>query len=533
MSDPWWRTAVVYEVYVRSFSDSNSDGVGDLPGVTARLPYLRALGVDAVWLTPFFRSPMADHGYDVAEPRDVDPMFGSLADFDDLVAEAHQLGLRVIVDVVPNHTSSQHPWFAAALAAAPASPERERYHFRDGRGPGRADPPTDWDSLFGGPAWSRAADGQWYLHLFAPEQPDLNWSHPDVAHEYESVLRFWLDRGVDGFRIDVAHGLVKAPGLPDAGPGQWPPRLRDRRALPQFDQDGVHVIYRRWRTIADGYDGDRVLVGEAWINRVERLARYVRPDELHQTFNFHFLQTPWNCRDLREVIDESMDAFGAVGAPPTWVLSNHDVVRHRTRYAPDASPEISERRARAALLLLLALPGCAYLYQGEELGLPEVELPDEVLQDPMWERSGGTQRGRDGCRVPLPWSGTAPPFGFSPGDASWLPMPPEWVSSTAAAQEVDPASMLSFYRAALATRRATPALAGAELAWLDSPADVLAFRRRGGDQCAVWCAVNLGQAETSVRLPGEVLVASGPLAPAGDGSLLLPPDTAVWVRDGP
>lgn len=529
MSDPWWRKAVVYEIYVRSFSDSDADGIGDLPGITARLPYLRDLGVDAVWLTPFYRSPMADHGYDVADPRDVDPTFGDLGDADDLLARAHELGLRVIVDVVPNHTSSAHAWFVAALAAEPGSPERDRYLFRDGRGPDGAEPPNDWTSWFGGPAWTRVPDGQWYLHLFAPEQPDLNWDHPEVAEEYASVLRFWLDRGVDGFRIDVAHGLVKAPDLPDAGPDQRRPRLADRRALPQWDQDEVHEIYRRWRKLADEYAGDRVLVGEAWVHPIERLARYVRPDELHQAFNFQFLQAPWESDALRTAIDDSLRALAAVGAPATWVLSNHDVVRHRTRYAPGAPPELSERRARAALLLLLALPGCAYLYQGEELGLPEVELPDAVLQDPIWERSGRTERGRDGARVPLPWSGAAPPFGFSAASAPWLPMPPEWAASTVAAQEPDPTSMLSFYRAALAARRATPALAGPELAWVDGPTDVLVFRREGSEGAALWCAVNLRQDAAAVDLRGEVLLASGRVEAVDGRSVLLPPDTAVWI----
>jgi alpha-glucosidase len=523
MSEPWWRTAVVYEIYVRSFADSNGDGVGDLPGITARLPYLRELGVDAVWLTPFYRSPMADHGYDVADPRAVDPMFGELADFDDLLGRAHAFGLRVIVDVVPNHTSSAHAWFLAALAAGPGSPERERYVFRRGRGAGDI-PPNDWESVFGGSAWTRLPDGEWYLHLFAPEQPDLDWNHPDVAAEYESVLRFWLDRGVDGFRIDVAHGLVKAPGLPDAGPDQRPARLRERRPLPQWDQDGVHEIYRRWRKVPDSYPGDRVLVGEAWVHPLERLARYTRPGELHQAFNFDFLQTPWDAAALREAIEASLRALGGSA---TWVLSNHDVVRHLTRYGAGAAPEIAERRARAALLLLLALPGCAYLYQGEELGLAEVSLPEEVLQDPVWERSGHTARGRDGCRVPLPWSGRRSPFGFSTG-TPWLPMPAEWEARTVAAQEPDPASMLSFYRAALAARRAAPALAARDLTWLQAPAGVLLFRRDGGGAAPLWCAVNLGDTEAAVTVPGAVVLAGGSVEYTA-GTVLLPPDTAVWT----
>jgi alpha-glucosidase len=529
MSPPWWQNAVVYEIYVRSFADSDGDGVGDLPGIAGRLEYLRDLGVDAIWLTPFYRSPMADHGYDVADPRDVDPLFGTLAAADALLARAHDLGLRVIVDIVPNHTSSAHPWFVEALAAPPGAPARGRYVFREGRGADGSEPPNDWESVFGGPAWTRVRDGQWYLHLFAPEQPDLEWTNPEVAAEYASVLRFWLDRGVDGFRIDVAHGLLKAPGLPDAGADQRPDRLADRRALPQWDQDGVHEVYRGWRRIADGYPGDRVLVGEAWVNPVERLARYVRPAELHQAFNFEFLQTPWDATALRATIEGGLSALGAVGAPATWVLSNHDVIRHRTRYAPGAGPEVSLARARAAVLLLLALPGCAYLYQGEELGLEEVDLPDEVLVDPVWERSGRTERGRDGERVPLPWSGSTPPFGFSPAGsaAPWLPMPEDWKGRTVADQRADPASIWTLYRDALALRRGVPALAGTGLEWADAPEGVLLFGRRGEEAPAVRCAVNLGLGPVALDVPGEVLIASGPVTRTEAG-LVLPPDTAVW-----
>jgi alpha-glucosidase len=526
MSTPWWRDAVVYEIYVRSFADSDGDGVGDLPGITARLPYLRELGVDAVWLTPFYRSPMADGGYDVADPRAVDPLFGALSDADRLVARAHDLGLRVIIDVVPNHTSVAHPWFRAARAAPPGHPARGRYVFRPGRGPDGAEPPNDWESVFGGPAWTRLPDGQWYLHLFAPEQPDLDWTNPEVAPEYDAVLRFWFDRGVDGFRIDVAHGLVKDSRLPNAGPGQRPARLADRPVLPQWDQDGVHDIYRRWRRIADSYPGDRVLLGEAWVTPPERLARYVRPDELHQVFNFEYLQTGWQAGELRRAIDNSLRSLAAVGATPTWVLSNHDVIRHRTRLAPDESSEIADRRARAALLLMLALPGCAYLYQGEELGLDQVDLPDAALRDPVWERSGHTERGRDGARVPLPWSGQRPPFGFSPAGAAapWLPMPAEWAERTVQAQRAEEDSMWSFYRAALAQRRAEPAFRTPGLQWLDAPRHTLVFRRG-----ALHCAVNTGRAAVELDLPGVVRLCAGPVSVSTRGTVRLPPDTAVWA----
>jgi alpha-glucosidase len=531
---PWWPNAVVYEVYVRSFVDSDGDGVGDLPGITARLPYLVELGVDAVWLTPFYRSPMADHGYDVADPRAVDPLFGTLADFDTLLARAHELGLRVIVDVVPNHTSEEHAWFRAARAAAPGDPARDRYIIRAGRGPDGGSPPNDWESVFGGSAWSRLPDGQWYLHLFAPEQPDLNWRNPEVRAEYESVLRFWLDRGVDGFRIDVAHGLVKDPRFPDAGPGQRIERLADRPPLPQWDADGAHEIYRTWRRIAEAYPGDRVLVGEAWVAPAPRLARYVRPDELHQVFNFEYLQTPWQADALRTVITDCVRSLGAVGATPTWVLSNHDVVRHRTRLAPGDSAAVSDRRARAALLLMLALPGCAYLYQGEELGLLQVELPDEALVDPVWERSGHTERGRDGARVPMPWSGTTTPFGFAPaGTTPWLPMPADWAGFTVEDERGNPGSMSAFYRRALAFRRTQPAFGGADLEWLDAPEGVLAFRRGDGSTGPLHCAVNAGPLEVELELPGTPCVTSGGVRRSATGAFALPPDGAVWSLTRP
>lgn len=507
----WWRDAVIYEVYVRSFADSGGDGVGDLPGVRSRLPYLRRLGVDALWLTPFYPSPMADFGYDVADYRDVDPVFGTLEDARALVADAHAHGLRILVDLVPNHTSDAHPWFRAALAAGPGSPERDRYVFRDGRGSG---PPNDWRSVFGGPAWRRVPDGQWYLHLFAPEQPDLNWENAEVRDEFADVLRFWLDLGVDGFRVDVAHGMVKAAGLPDAGPDPGPD-------VPYFDRDGVHELHRAFRRILDSYPGGRVGVAEAWAPTNERLALYVRPDEMHQAFNFHYLTTPWDAGALRAAIDASLATAGAVGAPATWVLSNHDVHRHVTRYGGGAA---GLARARAAALLTLALPGSAYLYQGEELGLPEVlDLPPEVCHDPQARRGDGA--GRDGCRVPLPWSGDAPPFGFSTG-TSWLPMPPQWRSLTVAAQEGDPASTLSLYRDALRLRRDHPALGdGPPPRWLDGPPGALVFVREAGGR-VLGCAVNAGSAP--VRVPaGPVLLASGPVSASG-GVLELPPDTAAW-----
>ena len=512
---PWWRTAVVYQVYPRSFADADGDGMGDLAGVRSRLPYIRELGVDAIWLNPFYPSPQADAGYDVADYRDVDPRFGTLTDFDDLLRDAHEQGLRVIVDLVPNHTSSEHPWFRAALAAERGSSERARYVFRDGGGPDGDQPPNGWLSVFGGPAWTRVADGQWYLHLFAPEQPDLDWTNGEVRAEFESVLRFWFDRGVDGFRIDVAHGLAKDPAMPDLGEHHTTagPAVEGH---PHWDLDEVHDVYRAWRRVSDSYPGDRTFVAEVWVQSPERLVRYLRPDELHTAFNFGFLLAPWDAKALRAVVDETVGAHAGVGAPPTWVLSNHDVVRHVTRYGGGAT---GVRRARAAALLMLALPGGAYVYQGEELGLPEVEeLPDELRQDPTFARTGGTERGRDGCRVPVPWSGEEPPFGFSSGGNPWLPQPAGWAELTAERQATDPASTLNLYRDALRLRRGLPE---GPLTWLDTGDDVLAFRRGPG----FVCVVNVGDhpAELPAGLP-PLRLASGPLQVDGR----LPASTAAW-----
>ncbi|PWW23326.1 alpha-glucosidase [Geodermatophilus normandii] len=537
---PWWRTAVVYEVYLRSFADGTGDGLGDVPGLRSRLPYLADLGVDALWVTPWYPSPMADGGYDVVDHRDVDPRFGTLADVDALLVDAHALGLRVVVDLVANHTSAEHPWFRAALAAGPGAPERSRYFFRDGRAGGSA-PPNDWISAFGGPAWTRVTGPggpeQWYLHLFAPEQPDLDWTSPEVREEFDGIVRSWLDRGVDGIRVDAAPALAKIPGLPDAG---HPPGASFASSEwvgnPHWDVDEVHEVFRRWRRIGDSYDGDRLFVSEAVVNGPERLARYVRPDELHTTFNFDYLKAPWDARALRRVVDGTLAALAPVGAPATWVLSSHDETRHVTRFGrahsgaavmgfDDAAPAdlaLGLRRARAAALLTLALPGGAYLYQGEELGLPEVEdLPADALQDPTWERSGHTARGRDGCRVPLPWSGNAPPFGFAPdGVTPWLPQPASWASLTAAAQDADPASTLSLYRAALRLRRQL--LSEEPLSWLDLGGDVLAFDRGA----ALRCVVNLSARPVPLAGLGRPLLTS---EAAGDA---LAPDAAAWLAPG-
>jgi alpha-glucosidase len=515
-SADWWRDAVFYQIYIRSFADGNGDGVGDLAGIRSRLPYLAGLGVDALWITPFYPSPMADHGYDVADPRDVEPAFGDLAEFDALLAEAHALGVRVTIDLVPNHSSDQHEWFRAALAAAPGSPERARYFFREGRGRDGSEPPNNWPSIFGGPAWSRVPDGQWYLHIFAPEQPDLDFTNPEVLADLEQTMRFWLDRGVDGFRIDVAHGMAKPATLPDMVLLDGVGLLDDHGAGDlRFDRDGVHDIHRRIRAVLDVYPGT-MAVGEVWVSDDARLAQYLRDDELQLAFNFKLLTADWTVEDMRDAVTHSLATVADSPAPACWVLSNHDRPRHVTRYG--GGPQ-GLRRARAAALLQLALPGAVYLYNGDELGLPDVELPDEALQDPMWERSGRTERGRDACRVPVPWSGTVPPYGFSAGPDTWLPMPDGWGPLTVEAQAGDLASMLSLYRAALALRSSSPAFAGEDLLWLPAPDGCLAFRRPGG----LVCLVNLSA--DPVPLPeGRVLLAS---ADVGDGTV--PGDTAVWL----
>ncbi|WP_445258930.1 glycoside hydrolase family 13 protein [Nocardioides aurantiacus] len=551
-SQQWWRHAVIYQVYPRSWADADGDGMGDLPGITSRLPHLRDLGVDAIWLSPFYTSPQHDAGYDVADYRDVDPRFGTLADADAMIARAHELGLRIIVDIVPNHSSSEHVWFQEALAAAPGSPERARYLFRDGRGPDGAEPPNNWTSNFGGPAWTRVTEadgspGQWYLHLFDVTQPDFDWTNPEVGEEMERNLRFWLDRGVDGFRIDVAHGMVKAAGLPD-DPVLGHEMVGRTADHPMWDQPGVHDIYRRWRQVTDSYavegeDADRILCAEAWVTPAESLAAYVRPDELHQGFNFPFLVTPWLAREQRTSITESLAAVAPHEAVQTWVLSNHDVVRHASRLGFEPTPGPSRmggigpgdpqpdvalglRRARAATAMMLALPGSAYLYQGEELGLPEAtELPDEVRQDPAWFRSQQAQWGRDGCRVPMPWEGDAPSYGFGPGEAAWLPQPASYGELAVDRQTGVDGSTLELYRTLLGLRR-EHGLGVRELAWVDDAGDpdhVLAFDLTAAGAPTVRVVTNFGAAP--VALPtGDVLTASTGLEAGA-----LPSDATAWV----
>ncbi|GAB4085362.1 glycoside hydrolase family 13 protein [Myceligenerans cantabricum] len=538
----WWRDAVIYQVYPRSFADADGDGTGDLAGIRSRLGYLRDLGVDAVWYTPWYASPLADGGYDVADYRAIDPVFGDLAEAEALIAEARRTGIRTIIDVVPNHVSDQHAWFRAALAAPPGSPERDRFWFRDGAGPGGDEMPTGWISSFQGTTWTRTTDpdgtpGQWYLHLFTPEQPDLNWANADVRTEHEEVLRFWFDRGAAGIRIDSAALPVKDPALPEV-PETW-----DAGEHPHLDRDELHDVYRSWRAVADSYGDERVLVGEVWLPDPERFALYLRPDEMHTAFNFDFMTRPWDAKELRESITRTLDAHAPVGAPPTWVLSNHDVTRPVTRYGRAETSfdfaakrfgtptdlELGTRRARAAALLTGALPGCLYVYQGDELGLPEAEVPRAAIQDPMHFRSDGVDPGRDGCRVPLPWTAEGPGHGFGPagGATPWLPQPDGWGEYAVDTQLGDDGSMLTLYRTMIASRRSEPGLRDETFAWLDltgADADsrVLAFTRGPGFACVV----NLGPDAVPLPPGATATLTSAPLTDDGR----LPTDTAVWCR---
>jgi alpha-glucosidase len=513
----WWRSAVLYQVYVRSFADTNGDGVGDLAGIRSRLPYVRELGVDGIWLTPFYPSPGADHGYDVSDYVGVDPLFGSLEDFDALVEDAHGLGLRIVIDIVPNHTSSEHEWFRNALSD-PNHADRARYIFRPGRNGG---PPNNWTSAFGGPAWTLdEATGEYYLHFFAPEQPDLDWHNEAVQADFEQVLRFWLDRGVDGFRIDVAHALFKARDLHDMH--EPSPRTWYGDWLTALDQPELHPLYRRWHELADEYSGDRMFVGEIMLADQDTLARYVRPDELQLAFNFTLLFAEWNAESMRAAIERTLTALDTVGATPSWVLENHDVTRLLTRYG---GGELGRRRARAAALLLLSLPGTAFVYAGQELGLEEVELADELRQDPLFFRTKGARKGRDGSRVPLPWTTDGPGLGFTSG-TPWLPLPAEWRELSVEAQRDDPGSSLVLHRSALAMRHGSEALRSGSFAWHDSPEGTLVFERVAGEETVV-CAINL-DAEPLALPEGELLLASG-RTPGG----LLPSSTSAWIRVRP
>jgi alpha-glucosidase len=549
----WWRQAAVYQFYPRSFSDSNGDGLGDLKGITAKVPYLKSLGIDAVWLSPFYPSALADGGYDVDNYRDVDPRLGTLEDFDQMIATLHAAGIKVIVDIVPNHTSNRHEWFQEALASPKGSPARARYIFRDGLGENGELPPNGWTSIFGGSAWERITEpdgqpGQWYFHLFAKEQPDLDWDNREVHEDFLKTLRFWSDRGADGFRVDVAHALKKDMDaeLPSLEHLHRADLFRNGEH-PLWDRDEVHTVYAEWRKVFNEYQPPRTAVAEAWVH-ADRRARYASPEGLGQAFNFDLLQADFDAEQFRQIITKNLAEAAATGASSTWVFSNHDVVRHATRYGlpkgggrrgagqdgndwlldggdpAEVDAERGLRRAKAATLLMLALPGSAYLYQGEELGLQEVgRIPDSERQDPTFFRNRGVEIGRDGCRVPLPWEATpaeGASFGFG-SNGSHLPQPAWFAEYAVSVQDKDPSSTLSFYRRALALRHELKA--PESLGWQDSADDeVLHFVRPGG-----WHVVaNFGT--VPVALPeGEVLLASAEV----DGGKL-PGEATAWVRAG-
>ena len=535
----WWRHAVIYQIYPRSFADGNGDGMGDLPGVLSRLESLKELGIDAIWFSPFFTSPQKDAGYDVSNYTDIDPRFGTLADFDALLAKAHAHGIRIIIDLVPNHSSDQHPLFQSAMRASKGSPERDMYVFREGKDGNT--PPNNWQSVFGGPAWTQVEDGQWYLHLFDSSQPDFNWANPKVEQFFHDVLRFWFDRGVDGFRVDVAHSLVKDPALPDieevsssmTGSDSAP---KEEKPHPFWGQEGVHEVIRGFRKVANEYE-DRAMCAEAWILPLSKMAKWVRPDEYHQTFNFAYLETPWDSAKLRNVVDESLREFGNVGAPSTWVLSNHDVIRHVTRMAYDKVPKQGDgigpsypqpdeargqRVGRAATAFMLGLPGSSYIYQGEELGLPEhTTLDASFREDPTFFRTKGERVGRDGCRVPIPWESDKPAYGFNNTGKSWLPQPENYRRYARSEQRGVAGSTLELYRQLLKIRKEFNMGLG-NLKWVEELCDetTLAF-----DNSGVRVIANFGG---SVNLPSGELLATTQHDLTVEG--VLEHDQVAWIR---
>jgi alpha-glucosidase len=578
LDDDWWKQAVVYQIYPRSFKDANGDGLGDIPGITSKMQYLRELGIDAIWLSPFYPSDLADGGYDIIDYRNVDPRLGTMQDFDAMVSAAHQEGIKVIVDIVPNHTANKHAWFLEALAAGRGSTARERYIFKEGSGPNGEFPPNDWQSLFGGPAWERVEDGQWYLHIFAKEQPDLNWNNPEVHEEFKKTLRFWSDHGTDGFRVDVAHGLAKkldGASMKDLSRWTVHDSLSHDGTHPLWDRAQVHDIYREWRQVFNEYNPPRFAVGEAWVVP-EHQYLYASPDELGQVFNFEFAIANWFSQDFRTAIRDGLQAAKSSGSTATWVMSNHDVPRHPSRYGLPQAPskathqlpkdwvlrdgttyeenrELGTRRARAAILMETALPGSVYIYQGEELGLFEVpNIPWDRLEDPTPFRTRGryTEKGRDGCRVPLPWNsqdapheaswdsrfGTGASFGFSPNDATpgsqsadpHLPQPLWYKDFAVDVQQQDPTSMLSLYKACLSHRAALLTSAhNTSVTWLDEGDEVIAYTRQAADNSgytAIASITNFGK--NAVALPeGDLILSSIQL----DDPTLLPQDTSAWI----
>ena len=538
----WWRTAVVYEVYPRSFADSDGDGIGDLEGLRLRLGYLAELGVDAIWLSPFYPSPLADGGYDVSDYRDVDPRLGSLAAFDALVRDAHRLDIKLIVDIVANHTSDRHPWFQQALGAAPGSVARDRYIFRDGRGVDGREPPSDWRSHFGGSAWERIADGQWYCHLFTREQPDLNWADTEVQEYFVNTLRFWADRGVDGFRIDMAHTLAKDLSEPLRSQTSLDLMLPADGSDPLYDRDDVHTIYEGWRRVFDEYDPPRMAVAETWYPTNHRTYLYARPTELGQVFDFSLMKCAWDRDQFRSAIERSIQNHRHGGGGLTWVLSSHDAIRHPSRFAlpidvaaddwlltdgtsPAIDPAVGKRRARAAALLMLALPGSPYLYQGEELGLLEVaDINIGILHDPTWVRTGGIRKGRDGCRVPLPWTREGSSFGFGT-NGSWLPQPASFGADSVEAQIGVAGSTLEMYKAALAIRRRLQ-VDDDDVQWVsDDDHGVVHFRRANGWECITNFDDRARALPNGVEAFGDaLLISSQPTTPGA-----IPPDTTIWL----
>ncbi|CAB4618871.1 MAG: alpha-amylase [Actinobacteria bacterium] len=539
----WWRQAVIYQIYPRSFADGNADGIGDLKGIISRVPYLKSLGIDAVWMSPFYPSALADGGYDVDDYRDIDPRIGTLQEFDVLVEELHKVGIRVIIDIVPNHSGDNHVWFQAALKAGKGSPERDRYIFRDGKGENGEIRPSELVSHFGPTAWTRITEpdgtpGQWYMHLFAKEQPDFNWDNQEVRDDFLKTMRFWSDRGVDGYRIDVAHALAK--NLKD---GHLPSRLelsldemKKDGTDDLFDRDEVHEIYADWRKIFNEYDPPRVAVAEAWVHAHRRPA-YASTNGLGQSFNFDMLGAGWNKKNVKEIADFNLKAAKKSGSSTTWVLSNHDIVRHATRFAfPEITDfskwykanrftaQVNEKlgldRARAMTMLLLALPGSTYLYQGEELGLQEaLQIPADQMQDPQFFRNPDVGLSRDGCRVPLPWSRSGSSFGFGE-NGSHLPQPEWFGNSSVEAQDGVKGSTLELYRELLSLRKQLQTTENHTWInhWLQP--GVLHFMRNNG-----WHSVtNFG--DKPVKLPkGELLATSMPLV---DGKL--PANATAWVK---
>ncbi len=538
----WWRQAVVYQIYPRSYADSNADGIGDLKGVTSRIDYLQSLNIDAIWLSPFYPSPLVDGGYDVSDYRNVDPKLGTLADFDEMLAALHNVGIRIFVDIVPNHCSHLHQWFQDALAAPPHSPERNRFIFRDGRGEDKAQPPTDWVSHFAPSAWTHESTfggvhNQWFLHYFAPEQPDWNWDNPEIAEDFLKTLKFWADRGVDGFRIDVAHGLKKDLSEP----------FRMRNTLEHeidrptdgngilADRNEVFDVYKQWRKLFNQYDPPKVAVAEANV-LPERIPLYASEETLGQCFDFRFIFTPFNAQAYKENVTEAIELAKINGSSCTWCLSNHDQIRHATKFGLDKSVdrrlwmlsdgksaeldrETGTKRALAATLFILALPGSTYLYQGEELGLHEVtDIPESMIQDPQYLKNLKFDKGRDGCRVPLPWEANADYFGFSTG-GSHLPQP-SWFKNYAVDMQFGKhESSLSIYQEALRIRK--DLMCEESMTWHETgDPEVLHFSRPNG-----WnCLINF-EGDDYLIPNGDIILSSTPIVKGR-----LPAGSTLWIQ---